>query len=150
VPAARFSPKGPRDPPECWKTQPFAHCWALLAKLSLQLRGEAPCWARTELCADKYWSISLLDVEPELDPDPVLETELDADPWVLEGDGEGAGGVDKELGFREADDVVVVFGGGGRVDVGGNEKLDEKTTLAPLMRASEEESAEEELVGLVE
>lgn len=71
----RSPPKGPRDPPECWNLQPFAHCCALLASSSLQVKAEAPCCARTVLWAVRYCWISLLDVElsEELSDEPLPE-----------------------------------------------------------------------------
>jgi hypothetical protein len=70
VPAARFSPNGPRVPPECLKTQLFAHFCAAASRSSAQVSAEAPCFrfvsnnpthgrinnytfARTVLCASK-------------------------------------------------------------------------------------------------
>lgn len=71
-------PKGPSFPPECSNTQLFAQVCALAAASSLQVKGEAPCWARIELCAERYCSISLPDVEP-----PPPELLLLAGPGLL-------------------------------------------------------------------
>ena len=47
------------------------------ARESLQERGDAPCCARTELCAERYASMS----EPEADP---FESEFEFELLLLE------------------------------------------------------------------
>lgn len=49
VPAARFSPKGPSAPSECWNWQPAAQDCAFDARSSDHVSGLAPCCARTLL-----------------------------------------------------------------------------------------------------
>jgi hypothetical protein len=70
VPAARFSPRGPRVPPEWVLVHSFAHCCAFSAAALLQVTGTAPCWARMVLCAVRYACTSsseaLLPLPPEL------------------------------------------------------------------------------------
>jgi hypothetical protein len=68
VPAARFSPKGPRVPPEWVLVHSSAHCCAFAAAVLLHVRGTAPCWERTLLCAFRYAVTSLSDARLPLLP----------------------------------------------------------------------------------
>ena len=81
------------------KTQPLAHDWAADARVSFQVKGAAPCWARKLLWSLKYSSMSEL-----------LVSELDED-WV------GAGSADVEEG------ASVVVGAGSSVVVGAGASL---------------------------
>jgi hypothetical protein len=128
-------PNGPREPPECSNLQLLAHCWALLARLSLQVKSEAPCWARTELCADKYCPISPFPAEDAA------------------GGGLGVWGVSAGAGLDVVGGglgVEVVPGGGGGVgDSVGLELLDD-LTRAVTVGAVDELDELDELDDVVE
>lgn len=123
-------PKGPSDPPECSNLQPLAHCWALPAASSLQVNALAPCCARTELCADRYWSISL----PEVDPLEPVEEAFGAEEEVVD-----AGAFDEE-----DEDFFSSVLAGAVLEVFSDEDVEEEVGLL------EEEELELEVAGLMD
>lgn len=100
-------PKGPRVPPECWKTQLLAHSCAFSARVLSQVKGAAPCCARTLLWVSRYWLTSLDEAS---EPKPELPEE---EPELLEGLEVGGGLALVVVGGAAACVEVVLGGGGG-------------------------------------
>lgn len=116
----RYTPPNlPRVPPECWKTQPSAHCCAFAARSSLQVRAAAPCCERTELCPCRYALMSLWEVAPLELLEPLPPSVAGACEVVF-----GAGafevvvtGFAVVVGLGGGVDVVVGAGGGAGLEV---------------------------------
>ena len=100
----------------------------MLAASLLQVKGEAPCWERTELWAERYWSISLWEVEPpESEPpgEPVAGGAAEEDGLDDSAEEDGLAekdGLEEKDGLAEKDGLVVVEEG---VLVGFSDDLEE-------------------------